>query len=280
MESTLGMVLIDDSGTPSQVAGSPYLDPTRFTWVAVVANPEQSMEIHEQLPGLMREFRESTGLQELHCADVFSGKGCRDVSFDVRLAVFGALAQIFRQESFRILVQTVDNRTIADLELHGVRFPDEVGPFRMSDRRWLALFFLLVKIKGHLRGAEKEPGFRATFHVDQGLRAPGDVVTTHMLQGVSVDDALHFESSLDFSPLQLADFAAFSFNRMQWALTKPKLSDRDVQLLQLLEPLKDLFVNLKTFEADPMTWSEREYEKWIDQDRIQKGLPPTSEMDL
>lgn len=67
---------------------------------------------------------------------------------------------------------------------------------------------------------------------------------------------------------------------MQWALTKPKLSDRDIQLLQLLEPLKDLFVNLKTFEADRTTWSEREYEKWIDQDRIQKGLPPTSEMDL
>lgn len=280
MATTSGMVLIDDTGTPSQPAGSDYLDSTRITWVGLVADPSQTRVIHEQLPGFLGEFRKVTGFQELHCADLFSGKGCREVPFEVRLAVLAALAQIFRQESIRIFVQTVDNRTMADLELRGARFPDEVGPFRMSDRRWLALFLLLVKIKTYLLDVGMGSHFRASFHVDEGLREPGDVVTTYMLQEVSPDDALHFESSFDFPPLQLADFAAFSLNRIQWSLTKPELGDRDIKVLQLLEPLKDSFVNLKTFEADLMNWNPTQYERLIDEDRIQKGLPPTSEMDV
>lgn len=265
-----GLVLIDDTGSPGQQAGTPLLDPHRKSWVAVVVSRDQVHTIERQLPGFLAEFQSITGLKELHCTDLYNGKGCRNVPLATRLGILGALADIFMQTDLKVIVQTVSGYTIRDIERSGQRWPETYGPFRFRDPAWLALYMVLCRAKWHLKSVAQS----ARFVIDEGLRGPGSTLDPLILREVSPDGLLHFMSSARFEPLQLADFAAFAVNRMQWIMAKQRISGTDEELAGLLQPLASQMINLPSREADLSNWTPQDYNDLINRDRILKDLPP------
>jgi len=88
-------VLIDDGGTPGQLAGSPYLHPSRKTWVAVLTTATQVKEICQQMPRAIEELKLQTGATEFHFAEIYRGAGAfEDKPLSLRLALFGFMRQI------------------------------------------------------------------------------------------------------------------------------------------------------------------------------------------
>lgn len=59
-----------------------------------------------------------------------------------------------------------------------------------------------------------------------------------------------FADSKAVPPLQLADFAAFSMNRMQLLRVKKSLSALDKQMLAILSPLAPCFQNIELVHID------------------------------
>jgi hypothetical protein len=60
---------------------------------------------------------------------------------------------------------------------------------------------------------------------------------------------------MDMVFLQLADFAAFTINRMQWLLAKRDRTDKDNALLQVLREAQLNVINLQTVPVDLANWA-------------------------
>jgi hypothetical protein len=74
--------------------------------------------------------------------------------------------------------------------------------------------------------------------------------------------------------LQLADFAAFCVARMQWVAVKSQRTAVDNQFLTLISDISRCCINIKETYIDPTTFTARDYERTIDEDRREKGLQP------
>jgi hypothetical protein len=274
VEQKGSMVLLDDTGSPGQTAGSTYLDPARYTWIAVVADKTHTSTIYQRLPAFLANLKSVTGLDELHCSDLYNGKRCKEIALDVRLSFFEELVSMFCDSGVSIRVQSVSPYTLADFSRRGIDLTKPAGSFRLNEPKWLALFLLLIQVKELIKTSPMVYGRGAYFYADEGLRQPGRGIRTELLDGVSPDSTLYFCSSKSFPPIQLADFAAFGLNRTQWLLTKRELTDLDKTVLRIFQPLAARTANLKLEEIDLDAWSPDGYERVIDDDRLRKGLPP------
>ncbi len=273
-DGTHPCLLIDDSGTPGQEAGSCYLHPDRKTWVAVLLTPTQIREVCDQIPGTLDELRVHTGATELHFAEIYAGKRAfKGVDLSLRLSLFAFMRDIFDTYAFPVIVQTLSSENLADIRSRA-SFPDQIGPFDMREQSDAALLFLLKRVKWFLeenKVAYPTPAYTA---LDEGFRPAGRAIRVPNFDSVMQAGCLYTVRSSDFLPLQLADFAAFCVARTQWLLTKEKRSNADDQFLQIMDGFHLNVVNLPEASIDLNSWNRRDYERVIDQDRREKELPP------
>jgi hypothetical protein len=266
-------VFIDDTGAPGHHSPTIYLHPDRKTWVAVLLTHEQLVEAYQQMPRALEELHQSLGIREFHFAELLSGKGTRDVPFDVRLAVFRFMAYIFSVYRYPILVQTFSPENIAEhqelLESGGA-----AGPFDLTDPTDLSLLFLLWQIRHYFadnRSAFPRP---AVVFTDEGRFKARMAVTLGPLLDYAAFQALFVRSSADMFFLQLADFAAFAINRMQWSLAKEERTDKDNTLIKILGEAHLNVINIPTLSVDLSSWTTAHFEALHIQDRKAKGLSP------
>lgn len=270
-------ILIDDSGTPGQEAGSPYLHPSRKTWVAVVTTATQIKEVCQQFPGALEELRSRTGASEFHFTDIYQRAGAfKDTPLKVRLAIFGFMRGIFSVYKFPIIVQTFSSENLAEVRRRA-SFPDRVGPFNMTQQSDAALLFLLIRVKWFLREHGTQFSSPPYVVLDEDFRPAGSAIGVPNFEHVFQRGRLLMVRSCDFLPIQLADFGAFCIGRTQWLLTKERRNRTDNEFLPIMADLRLNVVNLPEASADLQTWSSRDYERLIDQDRRGKGLEPYRE---
>jgi hypothetical protein len=142
-------VLIDDSGTPGQETGTPYLHVDRKSWVA----------------------------SEFHCTEIFAGKkNFKGIDVTVRLHLFEIIRrELFLRNNIQFLVQTISSETLAELRARGLfpeQCPDRLGPFNLKNQSDVALLLLLIQVKQFL-GANTERFPTAPYAViDEGFRKP------------------------------------------------------------------------------------------------------------
>lgn len=265
-------VFIDDTGTPGQSSPSPHLDPSRKTWVALVLSSSQLATVYREFPGVLQELHRQLGVSEFHATELLSGKGLlRGVPIAKRFAVFEFLAHIFASYQFPLLVQTAGERTIADHE-ESFNKLGTIGPFDFTSPPDAGLLLLILKVRRYLReGAAlySAPGLIA---IDEGRMTDGAFIPAPGLADFTHHRGIFFRNSASTFPIQLADFAAFGLNRMQWLMAKADRTEREKIELTILADASFNCVNLPKMPIDLATWKGADFDKFHVEDRLAKGL--------
>jgi hypothetical protein len=240
-------VFIDDTGSPGLI--TPGLHSQRKSWVAVVVPPHETAEVMDQLPNALDSLREF-GLDdpEFHFAKIWAAKGdYTKLSLQQRLGIVEFMAYIFATYRFTVLVQTFDPDNAAEI-LRGAEWPHKLGPLKFGDHEDLALLFVLLRVRMHLK-ALGDGNATACVVVDEGRLASGRAIVLPGLAPTFVAGAVFFASSRLVHPIQLADFAAFAMNRWQLLRVKDRLSELDRRFLDIVSPITNCFVNIDSVQV-------------------------------
>lgn len=198
----------------------------------------------DQLPSAL-SFLEELGIKdpEFHFTDIWAGRGeFKKLDLQQRLGIFRFMSYIFMTYQFPVLVQTFDPENAADVKRRA-DWPERLGPLKFSDHEDLALIFVLLRVRMHLKAIEGGKS-TACVVVDEGRLASGKAIVSSGLAPTFVAGAVLFASSRLVHPIQLADFAAFVMNRWQLLRVKENLSSLDKTLLEIISPVAKCFINI------------------------------------
>jgi len=225
------------------------------------------------LPHALQGLRQNIGAAEFHFADILSGKGLRSVPYEIRLQAFQLMAEIFAIQRYPILVQTISPDNVREHEeiLSAIRV---VGPFDLKKPADWSLVFLLWQLGSYFKSHHSEFNAPPVLFVDEGRFRAGKGVILRPLLEFAAHHAIFFRSSTEMTFLQLADFAAFSVNRIQWLLAKENRTSKDELLLNILLQAELNVVNLPKIRIDLTRWRVTDFDELHIQDRITKGLNP------
>lgn len=239
-------IFIDDTGSPGIKNAPPNFHPERKTWVAVIVPQSQIAEVIQQMPQALIELRQSLGVDEFHFTEIYSGKKqFENVDIQKRLGLFEFMAYIFSSYKFPIIVQTFDPVTLAALKSKSDnRFPKTLPPFDFNKCEDLALFFLLLRLKWYMQKTETYPNIKARVFIDEGFKKNGVAIQMPTFNSVFADGQICFANSSAVYPIQLADFAAFSLNRVQLLGGRDTRSRLDTRLLEILSTFAFNYINI------------------------------------
>lgn len=260
-------VAIDDTYGPETAQPSRYVTGDRRTYVAIEFPDGQVDEIRDNLRGCLAALPEVAGVApaEFHFADIYNRRGAwKDVGEGRNLAILGFFASIYRRYRWRVHIQTVDDRTLAD---HGLRLRGVVDGIDVGERDGQALFFLLVKLKHSL----PKPPSPVVLRLDAGRGRPGDAFAGFVFREWGEGYDGRFASSHDEPLIQIADFLAFSINRSTHLQIKATRSELDVWFLELVAGMGIDCVDLVPRRADPEDFV-RQGDEAHREDRRMKGL--------
>jgi Protein of unknown function (DUF3800) len=247
-------IFIDDTGSPGIRDAPENFHPERKTWVAVIIPPSQIGEVMDQIPQALDELRQSVGAEEFHFTEIYAGKKqFKDVDLQVRLSLFEFMAYIFSAYNFPVIVQTFDPETLADVRSRSNgQLPDSIPPFDFTQCNDLTLFFLLLRLKWYMQETTTFPKIKARVFIDEGFKKNGIAIRIPTFGDAFADGQICFAQSSSIYPIQLADFAAFSLNRIQLLGGKEQRSSLDSRLLDILSPVAFNYVTIeqKVVSAD------------------------------
>ena len=244
-------IFIDDTGSPGIQGAPENFHPERKTWVAVIIPPSQIGEVMEQMPQALDELYNIVGAKEFHFTDIYSGtKQFKDVDLQLRLSLFEFMAHIFSVYNFPIIVQTFDPETLADIRSRSKgQIPDSIPPFDLTQCNDSALFFLLLRVKCYMQETTTFPNIKARVFIDEGFKKNGSAIPTPTCADAFADGQIYFAQSSSISPIQLADFAAFSLNRVQLIGGREQRNSLDSRLLEILSSIVFNYVNIEQKEV-------------------------------
>ena len=232
-------VFIDDTGSQGQKQNIPHLPDDRYSWVGVVVPPTKGERVLTQMDNCVDLIKQEYGVQEYHFVEILGGKaGWKGVDINERIGIFDAFANLFNLEEFAIFNQTLWEEN-EFMEKVRAEIPKS-GDFDLNKPTNASLMYLLFRIRGYLR----ENGWRqAIVVVDEGPRKAESIMQQDWLRPEVKDGAIWFASSEAFAPLQLADFAAYSLNRIQVLCGKENPSITDKCFLLAVQPMMGCYKN-------------------------------------
>ncbi|MEV4935091.1 hypothetical protein MRBLMA1_003689 [Sphingobium sp. LMA1-1-1.1] len=223
-------IAIDDTYGPEDAKPSKYVTGKRRTYVAVEFPDAQVHEVRESVRACLSELPTLLGVSpaEFHFVDIYNRYGVwEQAPKGANLQLFEFFAEIYRRYRWRVHIQTVDERTLAD---HDLGFSGSLDGIDLSERDGQALFFLLVKLKR----AVPPPPARLILRIDAGRGKPDSAFAKRVFREWGDQYDGRFAAS-DAEPLiQIADFLAFSINRSTHLQIKPKRTDTDLWFLDLV----------------------------------------------
>ncbi|MEW9299454.1 DUF3800 domain-containing protein [Acetobacter oryzifermentans] len=260
-------VAIDDTYGPITATPSKYVTGARRTYVAVEFPDHAVAGIRANIVNCLAEMPSLLGISptEFHFVDIYNrNKEWRNAPGELNLKIFEFFAKIYRMHRWPVQVQTVDDRTLAD---HAIRFDLSVDGIDLRERDGQALFFLLTKVKHRMPG----PPEPLTLRIDAGRAKPGKpIANTLFREWGDLYDGQYAESHLE--PLiQIADFLAFSINRVTHLGLKAQRTEIDIWFLQLIASM-DIFSDDLMQASLPVNFSTTDIDKLHAADRKQKGL--------
>ncbi len=234
-------VFVDDTGSPSGL-GYKLLPTDRKTYVGVVIPPSQVPVTYSSFASLLAGLKRRFQISELHFTDVYGGNGeFKKIEWEVRLSIIGTIAKAFGAFDFPIFVQSFEPAQLPEWR-DKFNLPAKLSIFNFNKTEDAALFFLLQRVKMHIRSLQiSEPGTAHVF-VDEGWKKNGVGLQSLPIFGPEFDgDKVCFASSKSIFLIQLADFAAFILNRMQISGSKEVLNKKEKHLLQVIQPMVHLY---------------------------------------
>ena len=156
----------------------------------------------------------------------------------------------------------------------------QLDGFNFSSNDSLALFLLLNQCKNELMEIEEYP-LPIDFIIDKRNPRNTDYKDTILLQGIASESRLCYKDSKKDILLQIADFVAYSINRVQMIIVKEKKSYFDECSLEIMS---DFFENAnlngitKKVRLDKVDVNL--YDKIIRKDKNKKGLMSDKEYNI
>lgn len=240
-------IFIDETGSPGITDAPTNFHPERKTWVAVIIPPSQIAEVMQQMPQVLDELRQSFGADEFHFTDIYSGKKqFKNLDLQTRLRLFEFMAYIFSAYRFPVIVQTFDPETLADVRSRSAdQLPESLPPFDFRKCEDLALFFLLLRLRWYMKETETYPNTKARIFIDEGFKNNGIAIRIPTFDDAFADGQICFAQSSNIYPIQLADFAAFSLNRVQLIAGRDQRTPLDIRMLEILSSVAFNYINIE-----------------------------------
>lgn len=260
-------VAIDDTYGPTAAIPSKYITGARRTYVAVEFSDDAVDDIRANVTSCLAEIPDLLGIRptEFHFVDIYNrNREWKDAPNEQNLTIFEFFAQIYRMHRWRVHIQTVDDRTLAD---HGIRFDLTVDGIDLRERDGQALFLLLTRLKRQV----PRPPEQLTLRIDSGRAKPGKPIAKALFRGWgNLYDGRYAASHLE--PLiQIADFLAFSINRVTHLSLKPQRTELDLWFLNLVGSMGILSDDLVLTSLSP-NFTKTDIDEIHSADRKQKGL--------
>jgi hypothetical protein len=259
-------VAIDDTYGPIDATPSTYVTGARRTSVAVEFADSDVEDIRCGVRECIVELRSivGDGLKEFHFADIYNCTGVWSGHRGLNLRIFEFFAKMYGEYHWRVHVQTVDERTLADHDTKFTGAKDELDLDRREDQ---ALFMLLVKLKHRL----PQPPAQLVLLADAGRRKPGSSLAPSIFREWEDGYVGRYAASQDEPLIQIADFFAYTINRCTHLTMKEERSDHDIGFLRLMGSMRVISDDL--VEASfPEKFSSADVDAIHREDRRRKGL--------
>lgn len=260
-------VAIDDTYGPITASPSKYITGARRTYVAIEFPDHEVDEIRANITSCLADIPNLLGIKptEFHFVDIYNRKKeWKDTPDEKNLGIFEFFAEIYRMNKWRVHVQTVDDRTLLD---HKIRLDLTVDRINLRERDGQALFFLLAKLKQRVPG----PPERLTLRIDAGRGKPGKPVAKALFR----EWGDHYDGQYAASHLepliQIADFVAFSINRVTHLSLKQQRTELDLWFLDLIGSMDILSDDLVSTLMSP-DFTTTDIDDVHSADRRRKGL--------
>ena len=234
-------IFIDDTGSPGG-ASYEFLPANRKTWVGVVIPPSQIKETYIRFSSLLDDLKKRFNINELHFTDIFGGsREFRKISWENQLGIINTLAQAFGNYGYSIINQSLEPSQLLEWKKR-IDLPDKLSFFNFNKTEDMALFLLLEKLRFHVRKQQSEEKGPAHVFVDEGWKKRDVGIQSDVIFGPEFDQKkICFSSSKSIVLLQLADFAAFTLNRMQIAASKERVYKKELHFLEVVKPMTHLY---------------------------------------
>lgn len=253
-------VFIDDTG-----GGEAYFYPDipsheRVTYAAVIAQPQYMPKLVASLAAALNSlFKKYPEVDEFHFVDILNGRGPFRDDED-RFAYFKLFANIFLECDLHFIIVTTTSDTVREVETGDFEIIDlfvkHLKPhFDVSKLKHLALLRVLIQSCIHIREIRSCESDLALCLIDDGFFAkPHRHLKSTAFKNSFYESKISFVDSRLVWPIQLADFIAYSFNRMQHLLAihemrkadpQGGLSKWDKQFLEAINPVMERCINLK-----------------------------------
>jgi len=264
-------IAIDDTYGGGDTTSSRYVTSNRRTHVAVIFEDHQVEEIRENIEICLHSIkaRFSINVDEFHFTDIYNRSGgWSQIKDDSNLDVIEFFAEIYCNYRWKILVQTVDDRTRKD---HSIpKEFDELAKtlkLNLKNNSHLSLFYLILKIR--LINNIRLENLR--IFMDEGLGKSGSIFAAPFFKDFGSRYQGRYASSKEEPLLQIADFLAFMINRMTYLGLKKNRTEIDKWFLELCGRMSfnsDDLVQVRLVENFTIDDFDYQHKK----DRVKKGL--------
>lgn len=264
-------IAIDDTYGQAGDGTSEYVTNKRRTHVAVVFQDQDVQQVREQLKNYLSEVQSQTGINasEFHFVEIYNRTGTwaslKNNNSGINLDIIERFAEIYSENMWPVHIQTVDDLTLTD---HGVTgFDNIIDGLDLKKREDQSLLFLLIKLKQRYKSMN-EP---ITLVVDEGRRKPGTEFGKMTFHDWPKTYIGMYQSSKSEPLLQIADFLAFSINRLTHITLKSRRTEIDNWFIALCSFMRINSPDL-AWSPIPKNFSPRDVDNVHKNDRRKKGL--------
>lgn len=261
-------IAIDDTYSDPSSPSSTYVTANRRTHVAVIFSDEDAEDVRNQLPACFTEINEQfkMNVSEFHFKDVMNKKNeWKKLPKQKRLAVFAFFAFLYNHYKWEVLIQTVDERTKKDIGILGHILSNGVEINKVNNV--LSLKLLLLKIKDKVKACSE----KLTIIMDEGEGKPGESFGFDYFSDQTGGYNGYYESSKNEPLLQMADFIAYSINRLTYLSMKSERNEDDNDFIEIISSMD---INCADWKKTylPINFTVHDFDNFIKKDRDEKGL--------
>lgn len=262
-------IAIDDTYGPISTPSTRYITGQRKSAVAVVFPDSDVADIQQSLSNLLGYVNSNfnTSAEEFHFTDLYNRVGpWKRIENKYSLAIFRTFVEIYSKHRWPVHIQTIDDRTLSDHGINEIKI--KIEAFNLGKRDHLALVFLLIKLK-NIYSDRREP---LTIYIDEGIKKAEKPIDPSLFEDWPAEFSGSFKSSRTEPLLQIADFIAYSINRMTYLSIKPNRTAFDTEILDMLGHLNINSPDIRVHRL-PSNFTQLDVDKLHDLDRISKDLP-------
>lgn len=269
--------IVDDTRFNKKYVTSEALKQEKECFSGIIIHEANMPALEHCMNGLTKLLEGSYETKEFHFSDMFNKKeNFSNLSDEEFLDIVETMVDLVDELSCDIVVQSINDFTYTDHPQLASKLKEKyLQPMQThQDDKSNCLILSVLRAK---RFIEQELNGELYYVIcDQGVRKPNNVLAMPSNNPNEPPINIHFKSSTNYPPLQLADFIAWSLSRQKQIFQQPSsaFSKQDINLLKAFSRMEDAYtLNTRIWlEIDPDISQKVPYDNMINFDRKMKGL--------